>query len=623
MCGIAGILRFDGRTADPERVERALGLLRHRGPDERGVVTRGGCTLLHARLSVVDLAGGGQPMEATASGSHGPLSVVFNGMIYNHRALRRELEALGHRFVSDHSDTEVLLHGHWQWGTDLPARLEGMFAFAIWDDAAHTLLLCRDRMGKKPLYVQRAPGAFAFAGLIEPLMVLSAAERRMNREAMLTFLRFGYTFERSLNEGVEELPPGHLMKVSADGRFTTRRYWQLPARSQPMTVRGDLEALETALDAAVRKRLDADVPLGCFLSGGIDSSVVAALAQRALMEQGGQSLQTFSVRMPFSDYDESRYARLVADHIGSQHVELFADPSVDVMGDLAALIRIMGEPTADSSLLPTYWLSRAAREHVTVALSGDGGDEVFAGYDRYRAMRLLQRHAAWLRRLPAVKEVAGRPHAWRTRLHRLQAAARCETPAAQYAQIMHLFDSEQLRQLGFDTPDEDFAAPDWPDEPDPVAAALAWDREHYLPFDLLRKVDRASMAVALEVRCPMLDTAVVELAVSLPVEVLMPGGRPKGLLRQLAAKLLPRDIARRPKRGFAVPIGRWFRHEWNAALRDHLLSGELENLGLNRSALERMIHEHTVGRHDHTHRLFALLTLSLWAAKAERTTNGH
>ena len=593
--------------------------MRHRGPDGQGTAELGRCALAHTRLSILDHAGGDQPM-ATADGA---LTVVFNGEVYNHRQLRRQLEGLGHAFRSDHSDTEVLLHGYRQWGCELPRHLSGMFAFAVWDAGARTLLLARDRMGKKPLYLWRRPGEIAFASLAATLTAGCdhAGPPPLDPQALLTYLRLGYTGDRSLLAGVEQLPPAHWLTVDAEGHVARECYWQAPQPAPLKDPADPAAATRQVLAQAVGCRLEADVPLGCFLSGGIDSSIIAALAQQQLAAAGDR-LKTFSVKMPVANFDESTHARAVAEHIGSDHRELVAEPAPDVIDDLTHLMACAGEPTADSSILPTYWLSRATRQHVKVALSGDGGDELFGGYDRYRALALLRRQRWWLRWVPTALLADPRPRSTRTRLRRLAAAARYADPARQYQSMVHIFSERQIADLAPQLRDlirpEDLAAghapaPDWPDQADPTVAARRWDLAHYLPMDPLAKVDRASMAVALEVRCPLLDTRVCELAQRLPTEVLMPGGRPKGLLRDLAASLVSPAIADRPKRGFAVPIGQWFIESLRQPLADHLFDGRLDGLGLDGAAVRHCYEQHTQRRADHTHRLFALLTLSLWA----------
>jgi asparagine synthase (glutamine-hydrolysing) len=599
MCGIAGIVRFDNKPIERSRAQRMLGHIHMRGPDGEGVTEHGRCTLIHARLSIIDIAGGRQPM------TRGDLTVTFNGEIYNHHDLRSELESLGHTFQTDHSDTEVLLHGYRQWGSDLPAKLEGMFAFAIWNGETRSLFLARDRMGKKPLYLRRRDREITFASLAATLIQKPI---EIDPDAMRMFLRLGYTDGQSLIKDITELPPGHWMMVDSTGRARQHGYWRAPTPKADATAGAVLDAIMQA----VAMRLEADVELGCFLSGGIDSSVVAAIAQQQLQKRG-QQLKTFSVTMPALDYDESAHALAVARHIGSNHTQLAAQPSADMIDDLSKIIAITGEPTADSSILPTHWLSTATRQHVKVALSGDGGDELFAGYDRYRAMRILQTHRWWLRGIPQMLLQNANPRSKRTQLSRLVDAAHQREPAEQYQSMVHLFTDRQINAMGMTASNKTYApVPDWPVLSDPLQAARHWDMAYYLPMDLLRKVDRASMAVALEVRCPLLDTRVVELAAALTTDRLVPGNRPKHVLRQIAAALVPSSIVNRPKRGFAIPIGQWFNQSLKAPLADHLFGGRLDAMGFERAAVQRFYDEHTQGRADHTHRLFALLELALW-----------
>ncbi len=626
MCGLAGILRFDDQPIPPERLKKVLAHLRHRGPDGEGATMLGRCTLLHTRLSILDLLGGEQPMHVPEHGQHGQLSLVFNGEIYNHRDLRAHLVNLGHRFVSDHCDTEVLLHGYREWGDELPKRLHGMFAFAIWDDGRKRLFLCRDRCGKKPLYVRWYSSLggreLMFASLAATLVVgaPSDAPVTVDTTALGGYLQLGYTMERSLLSGVTEVPAAHWLAINEQGKEQSDRYWRPPPISRTSTRLGAVDATLEVLTEAVNTRLEADVPLGCFLSGGIDSSLIAALAQKRFVATGRGRLRTFNVAMPDLDYDESEKAQRVAKHLNTEHQTLRVDAGGqaggDVMGDLRRLMAVMGEPTADSSLLPTYWLSKATREHVKVALSGDGGDELFGGYDRYRALALLSRHRWWLNCVPLQWCVRPKPHksrSIRNRLLRLVHAAGVRHPAGQYQRVISIFNPEMLTQLCPSVAQsQGESLPGWLEEHDAVHAAMRWDLTHYLPYDLLRKVDRASMAVALEVRCPMLDTSVCDLAGHLPAHVLMPSGRPKGLLREVATGFLPASIVQQNKRGFALPIGRWFGTSMQKALRETVLEGRLHSLQFDRQGLESLIDAHTLGKADHTHRLFALLMLALW-----------
>jgi len=610
MCGIAGIVRFDDQPIATDRLDAMRRHLLHRGPDGDGVRLFERCGLVHTRLSIIDLLSGHQPMTVAATAEHETLALVFNGEIYNHRALRQKLEALGHRFASDHSDTEVLLHGYRAWGTEMPKHLHGMFAFAIWDSDAHELFLCRDRAGKKPLYVRRSGRELAFASLVATFRA-AGLPCEIDRSALLRYLRIGYTGQASILAGVEEIPAAHWMKVAADGTTDMQRYWRPPPVSRTSTSLGAVKAVEEVLVEAVHKRLEADVPLGCFLSGGLDSSLVAAIAQTEYRRRGLGDLQVFCAGMPDLRYDESEHAQSVAKHIGARFTQLVADETKDVIGDLHRLTAVSGEPFADSSILPAHWLSRITRSHVSVALSGDGGDELFGGYTRYRGMAMLERNRWWLSKLP--QRLPGDANARRSAalLARLTQAARFASPMQQYFSMIHLFNDAMLGELGIDVGDTS-PLEDWPDEPKAAHAAMRWDLNNYLPFDLLRKIDRASMSIALEVRCPMLDTQVCDLAGHLPLSVLMPGGKTKGVLRQVAMKYLPASIVNRPKRGFALPIGEWFRHHLRQPLCDHIFDGTMEAIGLNRRWIERMFDEHDQQQRDHAHRLFALLSLSVW-----------
>lgn len=618
MCGIAGIVRFDDAPIDRGRARAMMAMLKPRGPDDEGILELPRCTLAHTRLAVLDASGGAQPMTLTRDGET-TLAVVFNGEIYNHRTLRSELLRVGHDFRSDHSDTEVLLQGHSAWGTDLTCRLEGMFAYAVWDAAARSLTLSRDRFGEKPLFFWRSMDGreLVFASTVAAVCagLPRKAERAINREALVDYLRFGYVVGHSLVAGIEEVPPRTFMAIGADGQISLEVYWAPAPRCSFHTPHA-ASALTDAIEEAVAARLEADVPLGCLLSGGVDSSLVAAMAQRTLAKLGTKPLRTFTVRMPDDEYDESPYARRVAAHLGTRHTELIPELGKGMLGDLDAILVQSGEPTGDSSILPTYWICRAMREHVTVALAGDGGDELFGGYDRYTAIRWLAKYRRWIARLPGSGCAGGSERSMRTRFGRLVAAAQQPTLFKSYRQIVGLFSDDAIASLGIEATADPGPVTDWPhDAEGALDAAMQWDVSHYMPGDVLRKVDRASMAVGLEIRSPLLDTRVAELAMSLPVNALMPRGQRKGLLRQIAGPLLPRGITNRPKRGFALPIGKWMRTSLRDGVKERLLDGPLGNHGFRRASIEALWNDHLSANTDHTHRLFALLTLSIWLAR--------
>jgi len=607
MCGIAGILRFDQTPPDPDRLGAMREHLRHRGPEGHGQSSLGPCALTATRLSIIDVLSGEQPMRVPEAAhgtddgrcaSTGPLHLVFNGEIYNHRELRRKLQQRGHRFRSDHSDTEVLLYGYRQWGTNLPRHIHGMFAFAIWDQQHQRLFLCRDRSGIKPLFFHRSDRGLVFASLVSAVMLGLPAPQRPgpDRAALLTYLRYGYTIGRSLNQGVEPVPPAHWMTIAADGTTETGRYWRPPPISKSSTSLGAVQSLREVLTEAVHARIEADVPLGCFLSGGLNSSVVAALAQQKMAAEGHGPLRTFAVSVPELAYDETRHAQMVARHIGSEHQSISVSPG-SAIDDLRTLIAIFGEPTAEPTLLPTYWLCRAARQHVRAALTGIGGDELFGGHRRYQRLRRYQRHGWWLRLNPAGPDLS------------------CD-PARQYHTLIRLFDEHTIAALGLDHAPQGSTHPadDWPDGPDCVHNAMRWDLEHNLPDEVLRRVDHASMASAMELRCPLLASSVKDLAGHLPTRVLMPGGRSSGLLRAVAAQMLPVSIATRPRQPFPLPLGAWFRGILHDTLRDHLDSDALDRLGLRRTEALRLFEQHAAGKAEHTRPLLALLMLVLWEA---------
>jgi len=622
MCGFAGEFVFAGPArADLNLAEAMAGRLAHRGPDQVGsfLSPDGRCAIGFRRLAVIDPPLSRQPMAAEDASA----VVAFNGEIYNFRELREELTRAGAAFRT-RGDTEVLLALWRDRGADMLEALEGMFAFAIYD-AAGRLFLARDRLGQKPLWYAVLSERIVFASEAKALLRHPRVGREVDPSAVGMYLTLGYVpAPRSIWRDLKKLPPGCCMLV--DGAAPEpRRYWELPERTEPVARAQAVERVRSAVSAAVARRMVSDVPLGALLSGGVDSSIVAALMCRAAGDGG--SVKTFTAGFAAGEFDERPFAAEVARHLGTDHRELLIQPAgaAELLEDLVGQY---DEPFADSSALPTYLICRAAREHVTVALTGDGGDEAFGGYDRYRAMRLAETMGpgAWA----AAKLAAGvvgifAPQDERSRLRRFVrfAEALDEVPAMRYLAYRRLFSPEQLsallerdfaRSARIDAPAEWFCElyerGDFADE---VAYAQAHDLRTYLPDDLLVKADIASMACSLELRSPMLDHGVVSLGLSLPAELKLRGRRGKAILREAFADLLPAGVFSRPKRGFGAPVDRWLRETLLEVLRETLLDGALVRRGwMWRPALEGMIEDHRTGRADHRHRLWALLWLGRW-----------
>ncbi|MFG0251849.1 MAG: asparagine synthase (glutamine-hydrolyzing) [Phycisphaerales bacterium JB038] len=618
MCGLACILRTNDESIPEDWLTRAQAALRHRGPDDAGVHREAWpsptgdlqIALVHQRLSILDHAGGKQPMSTVDGG----VTVVFNGCIYNHRELRRELEGEGAQFRSDHSDTEVLLHGWRAWGELLPTRLEGMFAFILVDSRQRQLFAARDRAGEKPLHLLARPGLLCLAS---SRAVFRSLERGANLSqadpaVLASYLRWGYIDDGPWLDGSESVGPGEQLRVdlaNGEARTTRQRYWRMPPdRCENLSPAEAEDRVGELLRDSVAQRLEADVPLGCFLSGGVDSSLIAALAREQKPD-----LKTFCVRMNEARYDESQHAQRVAAHLGLEHTTLDVDP--DPARDLPELIAQLGEPFADSSLLPTHWVSLAAREHVTVALAGDAGDELFLGYERHIAGQVLDRLGWLLRLLPTGLLPTMHPTSRWTKLGRLARAAREPGWQGKYESIICLFDGAQLASLGLPAAETKIDAPPRTGQERFVAA----DFERNLPWDLLRKVDTASMACALEVRAPFLDRALVEFALQLPLETLTPKLERKALLKRAAGKHVPANLLDRPKMGFAIPLGEWFRNDFGGMrmlLRETLESADpFRGLPIEQAGVRALLQEHEAGRANHEHRLFALLTLALWATQ--------
>jgi asparagine synthase (glutamine-hydrolysing) len=625
VCGIAGVVGL-GPEAPPLREEEARGMaarLAHRGPDGRGTwrAPSGRAVLGHARLRVIDLETGDQPMP----NEDGSVQAVFNGEIYNFRELRAELETRGHRFRS-RSDTEVLVHGYEAWGDGLPERLDGMFAFGIWDERRRRLLLARDRTGQKPLFWTRAGGRMAFASEPKALRTLPWVPDAVDPDALPRYLAYGYVpAPDTLHRGIRVLPPASRMTVEApEGRVAEpERYWRVrwssPGRRALPRERA-VDAVRRLLEEAVERRLVADVPVGAFLSGGIDSSLVVGLMRRHV--QG--PLRTFS--LGFADdpsYDETAWARRVSGRFETEHTEFRVQ--ADEIELVDRLVEAHDHPFGDSSAIPTWIVSRLTREHVTVALTGDGGDEMFAGYPRFLGMVLAEGMPRWMavagagagRLLPRHRDF--RHPTRRARRFFRAAALPAEERMLRWigflpARLDDLLRPEHRDRLDRADLTASFRAPwDEAEGASTLARTLALNFHTYLPEDLLVKVDRCSMAHGLELRSPFLDTALVEFAAGLPDAWRIRGGTLKWLLREAFPDLLPGAVRRRGKMGFGVPLPLWFRTHWREVFRERLFDPGARTWDwLRREAVETLWVEHQSGTHDHGHALWALLTLETW-----------
>ncbi len=630
MCGITGGLWFDERRAIGGSVlDKMVQSLQHRGPDDSGVHKESlqtdvtgvipGVALGFRRLSIIDLAGGHQPM----SNEDGSVWIVFNGEIYNYRDLRRRLEGSGHKFQSD-SDTETIVHLYEDLGTECFAHLNGMFSLAIWDRTKRQVVLARDRLGKKPLYYQWCDGQLLFGSELKALAQSPDFDTKLSAGAIDQFLTYQYVpHPNSIYQKSRKLPPGQVAVVRESG-VEVKSYWNVDWRKESDTSEQEaISKLDELLRDSIRLRLRSDVPLGAFLSGGVDSSLIVALAQQQL----DTPLHTFSIGFNEADFDETHYARLVAGWVRTQHNEFKVTP--DAVSVLDQLVWHYDEPFGDSSAIPTWYLCQRTREQVTVALSGDGGDELFAGYDRYRALWLSN----WFHRLiPAAPILGSRfvqrlPHSNRQRsfVRRLQrfGEALNQPAARQYMNWLQIFPEGMRAELYRDEfveqlPNEDpyeFFESAWRGvgDRDLVSRASLADLVTYMPCDLMTKVDIASMAHGLECRQPFLDFRLVEFAASLPVSLKFRLGSGKRLLRKTFESLLPRQIWTRKKMGFGVPLGYWFKNELRELMHERLLSNESRcHQFLRPDAIKVLVDQHMTGRVNHCYRLWNLLVLESW-----------
>ena len=571
----------------------------HRGPDEGSTDAYGRCVLGHQRLKVIDLETGYQPV----ANESGDVVAVFNGEIYNFAALREELH--GHELRGT-GDTPVLPHLYEESGAEFVRRLHGMFALALWDAGRERLVLARDRLGKKPLlYTRLTDGTFAFASELKALLRLPAVSREIDLDAVDAYLALQYVpGDRTALHGIRKVPPGHVLVVEGESE-RLERYWE-PAPAEPSASEEEwLERVRAAVGDAVRKRLVADVPLGALLSGGIDSSIVVALMAQA----STKPVRTFTVGFADERYDERAYARTVAERYGTVHEEL--EIVEDVAGALPRLAAAYDEPLGDEAAFPTFLIAEQARRHVTVALAGDGGDEAFAGYERYIAHGLAQRVPGLAARTGSTA-LRLAPSARREPRSALYRAARfldvAATPARdRYARLMEVFPLALRRELWLD-PRQAAALRLEPRGPG-IAGLQLIDMATYLPGDLLLKADIASMAHSLELRSPFLDHEVVELGLALPDRLKTHGREGKVALRRAFADQLPPQVAERGKTGFGVPLGRWFRGDLRELARGVLAS---DRSWFRAETVTRLLDEHESGRADHGHRLWCLLMLELW-----------
>ncbi len=615
MCGIAGFARWAGGT--PERLDAMCGAIRQRGPDDQGVYHNGEIGLGMRRLSIIDVGGGHQPIPNERE----TMQIVFNGEIYNHRALRNQLQSAGHAYRTS-SDTESILHGYESWGLDVVQRLRGMFSIAIWDGEKNRLVLARDRLGIKPLYIAERGDGLAFASELRSLLALGI-EPRVNPRAMASYLSYGYVPDpEAALVGVRKLPPGTLLTWDANtGRIEEKKYWDAATIPELQISEADaIDQLRVLLDDAVASHLESEVPLGAMLSGGIDSSAVVALMARHSVRR----VRTFSIGFREAQYNEAGDAAEVAKALGTEHMELIVDPNADeLIDDLAAAF---DEPFGDSSALPTYLVCHLARQHVTVALSGDGGDELFGGYTRYAE---LARRGALPRMVRPLVRAAARmlPHGTLGRQRLLDLSRSRE---GRYASTVlsapHVDDGGLLRHdviaEGLDLDAVLRPLFDAAGQRDALTQLSLVDLATYLPGDILTKVDRASMAVSLEARPPLLDHPLVEFAIGLPGSMKLRDGTGKWILRRAIEGIVPPRVLEKKKQGFALPVTDWFRGSLKHRM-DGLVDRDSPAFQFaDATAVRRLVREHLSGRRSHSGQLWRVLMLDLWLRALDRGAIG-
>jgi asparagine synthase (glutamine-hydrolysing) len=627
MCGICGVFE-PASTSKPDRavLDAMSRSIAHRGPDDEGTYLHAGLGLAVRRLSIIDVEHGHQPI----SNGDGSLWIAFNGEIYNHESLRQLLSKLGHRFQT-RADTEVVVHAYEEFGADAVRHLNGMFAFAIWDAKARRLFLARDRFGIKPLYYTIAGEELIFGSELKAILEHPRVERRIDFVALNEYLSFEYVpTPRTIFRDIRKLPPAHTLTYSAKGP-EIRRYWDLSLRKSesrpPVSWREYRERLRNELEDAVRKEMVSDVPIGVLLSGGLDSTTVLAMMARS----SERRVKSFSIAFEEKSFDESRYARLAASKLGSEHHELTVTSGM--MAELVPrLMDVIDEPFADSSIVPTYFLSRFAREHVKVALGGDGGDEMFAGYPTLQAHRLVEYYEGWvpffvratvvpriIERLPVSKDnisfdfkarrfISGRGVPVASRHHRWLGAFMPQEKRSLFV--------PELVQDDVDTYEVAYEHQRQCDARETMNQLLYLDQKLYLEGDILTKVDRASMAASLEVRVPFLNATLAEYVAEIPHELKLRGLTTKFVLKKAMAGLVPSEIVKRAKKGFNVPVGYWIEGSLRELVRDQLAPDKLKREGFFEPAyVEKLLREHSEGVRDHRKLLWTLLVFELWQEK--------
>jgi asparagine synthase (glutamine-hydrolysing) len=612
MCGIAGFASTDAAADHASLLRRLAGQLVHRGPDDEGFFEKPGIGLAIRRLSVVDLAGGHQPI----TNEDGTIHVVFNGEIYNYVELRKDLLTRGHQFRTN-GDTETLVHLYEEHGVDMLRHLRGMFAFALWDSRRKRLFLARDRLGKKPLNYLTRSGELFFCSELAPILEARLATWELDPDALAAYLLFGFiSAPRTIVRQIKKLPPAHYL-IWQNGELETRRYWSLSQEPQVETPYPDaLREVRTKLDEALRLRLRSDVPLGLLLSGGLDSNALLARLVRGL----DQKVQAFTIGFEAKAYDESELARSAARHFGVEHHVLMGD--ADLLKLLPEVVRHYGEPSADKSALPTMLVCGLTRGQVKVALSGDGGDEAFAGYPKHRlnywqqwAPRLLPKRMREKWTLAAMRGEGWPGNKATRKLRRVLLPETASLFSGEFfsGEIYQRITTEQLRKAS-DAHLAAIASDFWRGDREPLERMLHWDNTEPLPSSLLTKLDIASMARSLEVRSPFLDHELVELCARLPTRWNVSRDEGKMMLRDIVSDDLPPEILRAPKRGFSVPLAEW----WSGGARVQVRDGILPFHPALKSFLEektavRLLDDHQAGRANHAQRLWNLWVLNEWA----------